>query len=180
MELVSQSLKGIYRDRLFCSDGSLAHDSGWVANTIVSNCRVLLARLMMNDLLGGIRYLAVGQGSDAWDTEGTPAPDPGSVTGLTSPYAVTVPDAASGSTLEFAYLGSSDAVVHTPTSRLQITITLVPGYPSPVSPATVYPLREFGLFGGSTEETYMINCVRHPVIHKHVSATLVREIRLYF
>lgn len=36
------------------------------------------------------------------------------------------------------------------------------------------PLREFGLFDG---KDYMINGVRHPVIHKDAASTLVRVIR---
>lgn len=39
------------------------------------------------------------------------------------------------------------------------------------------PLREFGLFGLFDGKDYMINCVRHPVIHKDAASTLVRVIR---
>jgi len=54
-----------------------------------------------------------------------------------------------------------------------------PGFPAPVEFNT-YPLREFGLFGIFAGQPFMINCVRHPVIYKDLSATLVREIKLYF
>jgi hypothetical protein len=41
-------------------------------------------------------------------------------------------------------------------------------------------LREFGLFGQLAGSDYMLNSIRHPVIHKDGDATLIRVVRLYF
>jgi hypothetical protein len=180
MDVIGKSIKGIFRDRLIGPDGSLLYDSGWAPNTIVDNCRILLAGLMRNELSGGIHHLAVGQGDVEWDTEGVQAPDR-TVEALATPYPDHIlVDSTADTNLVLEYLSVADKVVQPgPTSRLQITATLAPGYPAPELPLSTYPLREFGLFGGAGG-TYMINCVRHPVIHKHASATLIRVIRLYF
>ncbi len=179
MDVIGESIKGIFRDRLIGPDGSLLYDSGWAPNTIVDSCRTLLAGLIKNELVGGIQCLAVGRGKEAWDTDGVPAPVPEATTRLISRYTPTIPDPNSGSDWKLVYLDENDEVAHEPTNRLQITATLEPGYPAPEPPLATYPLREFGLFG-SVDGSYMINCVRHPVIHKHASATLIRVIRLYF
>lgn len=122
----------------------------------------------------------MGQGLETWDTTEAPDPDPATTTDLENRYTPTIPDLASGSDLALVYLDENDAVVDGPTSRLQITATLEPGYPAPLAPLTTYPLREFGLFGRFNGTDYMINAIRHPVIHKDESATLIRVIRLYF
>jgi hypothetical protein len=158
-------------------DSNLIYDSGWVSNTVVDRCRVLLAGFMKNELSSGIQCLAVGKGNEDWDTAGVPVPDPVQATNLVTRYDPAIPF----SDLDVVYLDENDEVSpeYEPTSRLQITVTLVPGYPVPESSLSTYPLREFGLFGNA-DGTYMINYVRHPVIHKHESATLIRVIRLYF
>lgn len=176
MNDVRFSIKGIYRDVLIERDNHIIHDSGWVSNTILDRCRILLAGFVRNEPTDGIHHLAVGQGLEAWDTTGAPAPDPAATTGLENPYTPPI----LSSNLDLEYLDESDAVVSGPTSRLQITATLAPGYPAPLSPLTTYPLREFGLFGLFSGTDYMINCIRHPVIHKDASATLIRVVRLYF
>ncbi len=76
MEHIGNQLKGIYRDILQSADGSVIHDSGWVSNTIVERCRILLAGFMRNDPTDGIHHLAFGQGLATWDSAGVPAPDP--------------------------------------------------------------------------------------------------------
>jgi hypothetical protein len=177
------SIKGIYRDILKDGNNTVIFDSGWVSNVIVDQCRALLAALMKNNTPGGITCLKVGKGDPNWDTmaEGPPHPIE-SETGLTDggPYTVNV-----GEHLVLHYLHESGVVVDYPTNRLEITATLgtdVP--PSPEPHLSTYPLREFGLFGeyndGETTHEYMIDCIRHPVIHKDVSSTLVRVVRLYF
>jgi len=137
---------------------------------------MLLAGFMKNDPSDGIQYLYVGKGLKEWDTDGAPAPDPITTTDLVDPYSEPI----SVSDLELVYLDKNDAAIAGPTTRLQITTTLDPGYPAPISPLTTYPLREFGLFGKFDGDTFMIDCIRHPVIHKDVSATLIRVVRLYF
>jgi hypothetical protein len=175
MEYIGGQLKGIYRDILKDGHGSILHDSGWVANTIVERCRILLAGFIRNDSSNGIHHLAFGQGLEAWDDNGPPASDP-AATGLVTPYNPPIDFAA----LTVTYLDESNNEVSSPTSRLQIRAILEPGYPAPLAPLTTYPLREFGLFGRFGGTDYMINSIRHSVIHKDASATLIRMIRLYF
>jgi len=178
------ALKGIYRDILSAGDGRIIHDSGWVSNTIVDRCRILLAGFVKNESSSGIQFLAVGRGLDAWDKEGPPASDPAATIDLVNRHAQPLPV----NSLNIVYLDEAASVVANPTKRLQITATLVPGYPPPLAPGyppplvplNTYPLREFGLFGRFHGNDYMINSIRHPVIHKDADATLVRVIRLYF
>ena len=176
MEKVGLLLKGMYRDVLTDGDGRVLYDSGWASNTIVDCCRILLAGFMKNESSSGIQFLAVGQGLTTWDTTaGPPAPDP-TATDLVAPYHEKFQVHQS----DMAYLNEKDKVVVNPTQRLQITLTLKAGDPQPEEPLQTYPLREFGLFGTFNGEDYMINSIRHPVIHKDANATLVRVIRLYF
>ena len=112
----------------------------------------------------------------AWDNTGAPAPDPATTTDLVNRFTPTIPVA----NLALVYLNDTDIEVVGPTNRLQITATLPPGYPTPLAPLTTYPLREFGLFGRFGGNDYLINCIRHPVILKDVSTTLIRIVRLYF
>lgn len=172
---ITGQLHGIYRDILQGADGAVIHDSGWTNNTIVERCRILLAGFMRNDPSDGIRFMAFGRGLDAWDDSGPPAPDP-QATGLVTPYSP--PIAFAG--LSVVYLDESNSEVGTPTSRLQITAILGPGYPAPLPGLTTYPLREFGLFGRLNGTDFMINSIRHAVIHKDATATLIRMIRLFF
>lgn len=174
MEIIGASIKGMYRDILKGPDSNLIYDSGWRTNTILLRCHIMLAGLMSNAPSNGIEFLAVGQGEESWDTEGIPPVEPDAVN-LVSRFPDPVTD------LELVYLDETYEVVDGPTSRLQVTATLEPGYPPPVSRVlSTYPLREFGLFGHLNETEYMINNIRHPVIHKDAFATLIRIIRLWF
>jgi hypothetical protein len=164
------SIHGIYRDVVEDAERRVVRDSGWVSNTIVSRCHELLASFMKNGPASGIQYLEVGRGSDTWDAE--PVPSGPGQTALVDENPFKVED------LEVAYLDADDDVQEAPSNRLQITATLGPGYP-PVD-GTSYPLREFGLFGELDGEPYMINAIRHPVIHKDATTTLIRVVRLYF
>ena len=177
MEVIGNSIKGIYRDILKGKDGDIAYDSGWVSNTIVDRCRMLLAGFVKNDPsdAAGIQFLAVGQGLEVWDTTGAPLPAPATID-LENRYEPPIIVAE----LDMVYLDGDDSVVAGPTNRLQITATLEPEYPAPLPPLSTYPLREFGLFGSLDGTDYMINYIRHPVIHKDKSATLIRVLRLYF
>ncbi|SCY82404.1 hypothetical protein [Desulfoluna spongiiphila] len=175
MEQLGGQLKGIYRDILKDGRGHILSDSGWSSNTIVHRCRILLAGFIKGDASGGIHHLSFGMGRDSWDHDGPPPPDP-SATDLIAPYPRPMPL----DTLGLTYLDDDNNEVSTPTSRLQITAILEPGYPDPTTPAATYPLREFGLFGTFDGAYFMINSIRHPVIHKDASATLIRKIRLHF
>jgi len=175
MENIS-NIRGIYRDILKGDDGIIMHDSGWVSNAIVDRCRILLAGFMRNESSNGIQYLAVGEGLEQWDTTGAPAPNPGSTTDLENRFTPTIPV----QDLVLAYLDPNEDEVAGPTHRLQVTATLNPGYPDPIPPGNTYPLREFGLFGQLDSTDFMIDAIRHPVIHKDASSTLIRVVRLFF
>jgi hypothetical protein len=174
------SIKGIYRDILKGKNDVVIFDSGWHSNTIVTGCRALLAGFMKNDSPKGIQSLAVGQGKQEWDmqwnTPNPPAPVPETSTNLELPFDPPIPV----SDLIIDYLENDMPVTGKVTNSLQIKATLKPGYPTPILPLKTYPLREFGLFGKFGNTKYMINCIRHQVIYKDESATLVRVIRLYF
>jgi len=167
--------QGMWRDILMDANNRVVQDSGWLANTIVDRCRSLLAGFMKNESSAGIQYLAVGQGMTDWDISGVPAPDP-TATDLITRYSPTITVTPS----DMVFLDETNSPLPGPTNRLQITVTLAPGYPAPIAPLSTYPLREFGLFGNFGGVDYMINSVRHPVIHKDESATLVRVMRLVF
>lgn len=176
MEKVTGGLRGMYRDIIKDPENDIYLDSGWKKNTIVDRCRMLLAGFMRNDASSGIQFLAVGQGDPAWDDEEIPASNPASTTDLVNPHAPPI----AASELDFTYLDDLDNPVAGPTTCLQISATLAPDYPPPLSGTTTYPLREFGLYGEFDGNDYMINSIRHPVIHKGATATLIRVVRLYF
>ena len=165
-------IKGIYRDILKRKDETIIYDSGWASNTIVDRCRMLLAGFMKNDPSDGIQYLAVGRGLQVWDTTGAPVPNTETTTNLIDRFDPPI----QVSDLVIVYLNDDETISTTPTTRLQITATLPTNYPTPET----YPLREFGLFGRLNGVDFMINNIRHPVIHKDSSSTLIREIRLSF
>ncbi len=171
-------IQGIYRDVVEDAQRNVVHDSGWISNTITTDCRKLLASFIKNDPGGpaGIRYLAVGQGESSWDDDGAPAPNPDTTTSLKDMYEPPI-DVAE---LEVVYLTDGGAVSPDPTRRIRIKATLKDDYPAPLAENGTYPLREFGLFGELGGVPYMINCVRHPRIDKHKSETLTREIVLSF
>ena len=176
MDRVTNGLKGMYRDIISDPQHGIYLDSGWKNNTIVNRCRMLLAGFMRGDSSSGIQFLAVGQGDPAWDDTAIPPTDPAVTTNLVNPHMPPIPAAS----LDFTYLDDLDNPIAGPSTRLQISATLAPDYPPPPTGLTTYPLREFGLFGEFDGSSYMINSIRHPVIHKGATATLIRVVRLYF
>lgn len=176
MEKIATNLKGIYRDILMEPEQEIVFDSGWNSNTIVDQCRMLLAGFIGQDSSAGVQHLAVGQGDPAWDDSGIPVTDPETTTSLVNAHSPPIDHTV----LDFTYLDATDNPTTGPTSRLQISATLNPDYPPPLPGMTTYPLREFGLFGQYDGSYYMINCIRHPVIHKGATATLIRTVRLFF
>ena len=181
MDEKCSSIKGIYRDVLLRPDKTVIFDSGWQSNLIVDVFRVMLAEFMKNKqyVNRGITYLKVGKGYSVWDENGAPAPNEG-MTGLIDPDPFVLSEAG----LLIECLDENDVVTDSPTSRLQVTATLGTDQPPGVAPLSSYPLREFGLFGEYEDDTgaaqdYMIDCIRHPVIHKDASTTLIRVVRLY-
>ena len=166
--------KGIYHDRLI-SPGRQIIDLGWHSNIIVDRCRYLLAAFMKGDLSNGIQVLKVGRGQESWDDE-PPDPPVRTIGNLTDPSPIDIPISAD----KIEYLDSAGDPTTGPTNRLKITITLNPGTPPIEGGETTYPLREFGLFGQFSSQEYMVDYVRHPVIHKQADDTLERTIRLIF
>ncbi|MCK4761385.1 MAG: hypothetical protein KAW12_04235 [Candidatus Aminicenantes bacterium] len=177
------SIRGIYRDIIKDENHRIIYDSGWKSNLIVDRCRVLIAAFMKNENTRGIQKVKLGRGQKEWDNEdeGPPAPVPATAA-LEDPEPYLVDENA----WSLEYLDENDQHANTPTDRLQVTITL--GENQPPAPAdsvvTTYPIREFGLFGvftdGAGDHDYMIDCIRHQVIHKDTSATLIRKVKLYF
>ena len=166
--------EGKYCDRLIRVSGAVV-ECGWRSNIVVDRCRRLLAAFMKGDSAAlGIQSLAIGRGDAIWDTA-LQAPTPG-IEQLVDTAPVTIPIAAA----DMSYLDAAGSVTAGPTQRLQITVTMAPGTPPPPASETTYPLREFALFGTFGGERYMIDYVRHPVIHKAAGDTLVRTIRLIF
>ncbi len=165
---------GQYYDRLIRADGGIT-ECGWRANIVVDRCRRLLAAFLKGDSAAlGIQSLEVGRGDAVWDAT-LPAPTAG-IEELADTAPVTIPIAAS----DMSYLDAAGSVTAGPTQRLQITVTLAPGTPPLSGGETSYPLREFALFGNFGGTPYMIDYVRHPVVHKGALDTLVRTIRLVF
>ncbi|HEX2187408.1 MAG TPA: hypothetical protein VHG51_00860 [Longimicrobiaceae bacterium] len=163
--------RGEYRDRLLTPRGAPV-DRGWRSNLIVDRCRFLIAGFMRGDGPLGIQRLRVGRGLAAWDAV-PPGPPPPSTQALAdpAPWEVALAPAA------IEYLDGAGNPAAGPTQRLRLVVTLGPGEPAGEDP---FPLREFGLFGEFGGEDYMINYVRHGVIHKPADATLERTIQLVF
>ncbi len=172
---------GKYHDRIIGMHGQMK-DFGWRSNIIVDRCRYLLASFMKNERTRGsqlkaigIRWLAVGKGIENWDTQLPPQPLP-SIQQLVDPN----PFKIAIRPRQIKYLDVDGNQTTGPTHRIQITVTLDPGVPPIGGNGTTYPLREFGLIGRFGNEDYMIDYVRHPVIHKQADETLNRTIRLAF
>jgi hypothetical protein len=168
-------IRGIYRDRLLDVGGQLIFDSGWRSNLIVMRCRELLAGFMKNETALGIRSLQVGRGDPVWDTTPPPAPDPKTITKLIDSSPFSIPNTG----LILQYLNDSEAIVDGPTNRIEIVATLGVGQPPPTT-GSIYPLREFGLFGELNGTPHMIDYIRHPLIEKDQSVSLERRVRLVF
>lgn len=166
--------KGIYHDRWISPRGTVV-ELGWRSNMVVDRCRFLLAAFMKGDPTNGIQILKVGQGDESWDDE-PPEPPVRTIEQLTDPSPVDIPINLS----QIVYLDAAGNPIERPTHRLRITVLLEPGTPPIESGETSYPLREFGLFGQFGSQQYMIDYVRHPVIHKQADDSLERIVHLIF
>lgn len=172
---------GKYHDRIITRQGQMK-DFGWSSNIIVDRCRYLLASFMKNERTNGnqlkavgIRLLVLGRGEENWDTQPPPQPLP-TIQQLIDPDPITIDI----NPLQIIYLDVDGNQTIGPTHRIQITVTLEPGVPPIEGDEIAYPLREFGLLGRFGNEDFLINYVRHPVIHKQEDETLNRTIRLVF
>lgn len=162
--------KGVYRDRLRTAEGRVV-DGGWHSNLIVDRGRSLLAGFMRGDAPGGIERLLLGRGEASWDD--VPEPPSPSTQQLADPAAFEV----ALTPAQIDYVDAAGSATSGPTNRLRLVVTLGANEPQGEDP---FPLREFGLFGSFGGEAYMINYVRHGVIHKAADATLERTIQLVF
>ncbi len=177
-ETPTTGLQGSYRDVVTDAHGQVTWDSGWRKNTILVDCRRLLAAFMGGEAnTAGIQGLRVGAGNAAWDNGLPPQPQPTDGLYDTKPY--TAPLAA----LKLQYLdpvtGAPSATV---TNRLQIVVTLGPGMPNWPGDGVhaSATLREFGLVGKLDNALVLVNAVRHVAIAKDSVSTLVRTIQLVF
>ena len=175
MELVRTPIRGMYRDILKGPDGAQLFDSGWVPNTIVDGCHILVAEFMKRTILPdktlsarGIQYMEVGVGNPDWDNHGE-APRP-ELDRLVSPYPEKI------DWLKFTYLDKNDIEVAGPTDRLEISAPMAAQFPK----EETCDLREFGLFASLGGNELMINVIRHPLIRKEPQMSLERVVRLYF
>lgn len=168
-------LRGMYHDVLTDREGRIVWDRGWCRNTIVTDCRSLLAGLMGGPVASlGIQGLRVGQGLDAWDLTSPPTPTPAQKA-MVDPNSFLVKG-----TLKIDFLDAG-TVTNKPTNRLQIVATLGPNVPSwPDANHASGNLREFGLVGKLGPDETLINYVTHPVIVKDPASTLTRTIWLIF
>jgi hypothetical protein len=175
-EMLATEIRGMYRDVRRDSDGRVIWDSGWRSNTIVTNCKRLLAGFVGGVTPSlGIHGLRVGQGLDTWDLTSPPTPTPAQ-TALVDPNPFLVPHGS----LQIDYLDGA-TVTQTPTTRLQIIATLGANMPPwPDANHASANLREFGLVGTLGGAETLINYVTHPVIVKDPSSTLTRTIWLAF
>ncbi len=184
IETTTLNLHGMYHDVLRDPRGRVLWDRGWRKNTIVVDCRRLLAGLMRGDSNTlGIQGLEVGMGNPAWDPPGAPPQPTSSQIALVDPHPYTVPSTA----LKIDYIDPVTGNVSTvATNRLQIMATLgsgIPPWPEQNNPNPPHPtatLREFGLIGTLDNTAVLINYVTHPAIVKDPVSTLERTIWLVF
>jgi hypothetical protein len=134
-----------------------------------------MAGFMKRSRVVGIYALAVGRGEEGWDTA-SPGPPTTDMTKLTDPRPFKIKIRPN----QITYLDAAGELSTVPTNRIQIKLTLAPGTPPIGAGETSYPLREFGLFGRLGRSDYMIDYVRHHVIHKGAGDELDRTIRLIF
>ena len=169
-------LQGKYWDQLITAEGECI-DFGWRSNVIVNQCRQLLAGFMKGGTAAsGVQHIALGRGDAAWD-DGMPAPPDMSTESLTDPSPETI--AVTDAEMEIDFLDRTGAVSLTPSDRIQVTVT-IEGTNLPIVGDDTFPLREFALFGNLAPDDYMIDYVRHPVIHIGTGDTLVRRVKLVF
>ena len=180
MENISNNLRGMYRDTLFNSENRLVFDSGWTSNTIVFNCRVLLASLFASFMKGepvlGEGYMKVGWGSEDWRSGDLVQPA-ASQDVLVNEYRNKIVKIDS---IRYLYEDNSPYLDENnePYNRLEIKVTLGKNFPNESGHSD---LREFGLFGKQKDKKErMINCVNHPLIQKAETDTLIRVVRLVF
>jgi hypothetical protein len=178
-EHAGQRLYGRFRDVLYDAEGRPVWDRGWVRNTIVADCRRLLAGFVRGKptTSEAVIGLAVGAGLPAWDTGGPPIPSP-TQAALVDAHPHLVPRAQ----LQMEFINPSNGTISVqPTGTLQLKATLGPGVPA--WPDGFHPtgtLREFGLMARLNGTDILINYRTHIAIAKDPASTLERTIWLVF
>ncbi len=183
-EAGEKPVQGIYRDLLTGPSGRVRHDSGWRPNLVVRSAGRLIAALMKDpSTLGGIRYLAVGEGEREWDFgDRTPVADT-----QTLCHEVARPEVKPENIVYLDEQCDTEVVEcqvsDQPTAHLEISVVLR-GADLALGIDEAQPLREFGLFGGDATAAagsgYLIDYVVHPRIDLTPQMTLTRQIRLRF
>ncbi|MEU4713972.1 hypothetical protein AB0F73_10030 [Micromonospora purpureochromogenes] len=175
----ADGLYGQFRDVLYDAEGRRQWDRGWVRNTIVADCRRLLAGFVRGTptTAEAVFGLAVGTGIPAWDTSGPPQPSPNQAA-LVDTHPHLVPRAQ----LQLDYINPANGTISAqPTGTLQLKAVLgpgVPGWPDVDHPTGT--LREFGLVAKLNGAQILINYRTHPAIAKDPASTLERTIWLVF
>jgi len=179
IESPAEGLYGQFRDVLYGPEGRLVEDRGWVRNTIVLDCRRLLAGFVRGTPTAAeaVFGLAVGAGLPAWDASGPPQPSPNQAA-LVDSHRHLVPRAQ----LQLDYINPANGTVTTtPTGTLQLKATLGPGVPAwPDGNHATSTLREFGLVARLDGSQILMNYRTHPAIAKDPASTLERTIWLVF
>ena len=175
MSIHIQLPDGKYRDCLIRANGEVT-DFGWRSNVVVDQCRELLAAFMLGGTALGIQYISLGRGDAIWDTQPYVAP-PASTHDLqdTTAHQIAVTDAA----MSIGYIDSMGNATGTAQPRIEVSVT-IEGDSLPISAGETFPLREFALYGELNSTDYMIDYVRHGVIHIAQGDVLTRRIRLVF
>jgi hypothetical protein len=144
----------------------------WGYNQIQNTCAVLLASLLKGEAgYNYMNYFGVGSGDVSWDT--TPPTKSYDQTTLENEYF-----RKSVLTTDIVYLDPlTDLVSGTPTSKIEVTVTLAAG-------EATGTLREFGLFGGTATATLdsgeMVNWISHARIDKDSALQIQRKVRIEF
>lgn len=178
-EHMTEGLYGQFRDVLYDGGGQRVWERGWVCNTIVADCRRLLAGFVRGTPTASeaVVGLAVGAGLAAWDSSGPPQPSP-TQAALVDGHPFVVPRAQ----LQMDYINPANGTVSAqPTATLQLKAVLgpgVPGWPDGFHPTST--LREFGLTARLNGTDILINYRTHPAIAKDPASTLERTIWLVF
>lgn len=174
-----EGLHGQFHDVLYAADNSLAWDRGWLRNTIVTDCRRLLAGFVRGTPTTSEATigLAVGAGLAAWDGSGPPNPSPAQ-TALVDAHPHLVPRAQ----LQMDFINPVNGTISgQPTGTLQLKATLGPGVPAwPDAFHATSTLREFGLMARLNGTDILINYRTHIAIAKDPASTLERTIWLVF
>lgn len=167
-------LEASFRDYIIYGNGVVI-DTGWESNQPQDAQALLTMQLYMESLVGststvgGIQYMAFGQGDVSWDTV-APTLDPTDTTLLSELGRVAI------SRSDMVYLDpSDDSESETPTRKVQIEVFIPAG-------VGTGDWREFCLYGGNASDTLdsgiMINWFNHAVINKTDDVAIQRTIKI--